>query len=96
MKTKPHVEKQRLGPHGEVTLPPDYLKELGLYPGESEVELHRAGQRMLIEPVTEAVAYKDKARKEAGKAGSLAQLSGILEIDDPDVEELITKEAWYD
>ena len=75
MKTKPYIEKQKLGPHGEVTLPPDYLKELGLYPGESEVELRRAGKDLLLSPVEEAVAYKKKC------LDPVKALTGSLEID---------------
>lgn len=92
MKLKSYVEK--IGQNGEIKIPPGYLKSLGLYPGE-EVELKLAGRHLLVEPVKEAVAYKKKSRKGADIPSPLQQLTGILEIDDPDVEELIAKEAWY-
>lgn len=90
MKTKPYVDKQKLGPHGEVTIPPDYLKELGLYPGE-EVELRLAGKDLLLSPVKEAIAYKNKSIKDPVKA-----LTGSIPIDDPKlIDEIIESEDIY-
>lgn len=87
-KLKPHVEK--IGRNGEIKIPGDYLKTPGLCPGE-EVELKLAGRKLLVEPVKEAVAHKKKRIKDPVEV-----LTGILEIDDPDVEKLIADEAWYD
>lgn len=83
----------KVGTHGEIRIPEDYQKDLGLYPGK-EYEIRPVGQGMLIEPVKEAEAYKKGLPSK--EASPLRQLSGILEIDDPDVEELIRKETWYD
>ncbi|MCL6643075.1 MAG: hypothetical protein K6T71_07130, partial [Candidatus Bipolaricaulota bacterium] len=66
------------------------LKAFGLRPGE-EVELKLEDGHLLVEP-----KKKGRSLKEASPKSPLNQLIGILEIDDPDVEELITKEAWYD
>ncbi len=85
---KPCVEK--VGQNGEIRIPSDYLKTLGLCPGE-EVELKLEDGHLLVEP-----KKKGRSLKEAGPKSPLKQLTGILEIDDPDVERLITKEAWYD
>jgi AbrB family looped-hinge helix DNA binding protein len=82
-KLKPYVEK--VGQNGEIRIPSDYLKTLGLCPGE-KVELTLEDGHLLIEP----------KKKDAGPTSPLKQLTGILEIDDPDVERLIAKEAWYD
>ncbi len=86
MKLKPYVEK--IGRNGEIKIPHDYLKTLGLCPGK-EVELRLTGKQLLLEPVKET--YKKKGIKDPVEA-----LTGILEIDDPDVEKLIAAEAWYD
>ena len=92
MKTKDYVEK--MGKNGEITIPRDYWGSLGLCPGE-EVTLKLAERYVLVEPVKEAVARKKKELQHK-RAGSLQQLTGVLETDDPDAEKLINQEAWYD
>jgi len=87
-KLKSHVDK--IGRNGEIKIPGDYLKTLGLCPGE-EVELRLEDRHLLVEP-----KKKGRSLKEAGPKSPLKQLTGILEIDDPDVEKLIADEAWYD
>jgi len=73
MKLKPHVGK--VGRNGEIKIPSDYMKTLGLYPGE-KVELKIIGRHLLVEPLKEGVAYKKKPLKDPVK-----ELTGSLEID---------------
>lgn len=70
MKLKPCVE--RVGRNGEIKIPPDYLKTLGLYPGE-EVKLKLAGRHLLVEPL------EDKGTKPA--KGIVDKLYGALKLD---------------
>jgi antitoxin component of MazEF toxin-antitoxin module len=41
---------EKIGPNREIRIPEDYMKSLGIYPGE-EVELKLSGKRLLIEPI---------------------------------------------
>lgn len=96
MKLKNYVEK--MGKNGEIIIPRDYWGRLGFCPGE-EVTLKLAEDYVRVEPVKEAVVSKKKKNGHPRAARTphlLKQLSGILEINDLDVEELIAKEDWYD
>lgn len=80
MKLKSYVEK--IGQNGEIKIPPDYLKSLGLCPGE-EVELKLAGRHLLMEPVRETVASKASRRKSISD-----QLYGAMEVS-PEIAEKV-------
>jgi len=77
MKLKPYFEK--LGPKGEIKIPNDYLKTLGLYPGE-EVELRLAGRRVLIQPLNGGRTKPARSVVE--------KLYGALKLDQELIEEI--------
>lgn len=88
MKLKTYVKK--VDPNGEIRISGDYLKELGLYPGE-EFALRISEKRLLIEPVKEAVAYKKGHQKSA-----VDGLVGLIPVGDPKlIDELLASEDVY-
>jgi bifunctional DNA-binding transcriptional regulator/antitoxin component of YhaV-PrlF toxin-antitoxin module len=87
MKLK-YVEK--ISQDGEVKIPKDYQKELGLYPG-AEVQFRREGGRLLIERVKEAVADKQRPTRDP-----VDELTGLIPVEDPKlIDELLATEDIY-
>ncbi len=88
MKLKPYVEK--IGPNGEIKIPGDYLKTLGLCPGE-EVELRLEDGHLLVEPLKGVPAHKKKGIKDPVEA-----LTGSIPLDDPKlIDEIVESEDIY-
>jgi len=77
---------EKIGQNGEIKIPSDYLKSLGLYPGE-EVELKLKGKQLLVEPVKEAVAPKKGRRKNLSD-----QLYGALEVSSEIAEKVLSND----
>jgi len=71
------THREKIGQHGEVRIPEDYRKDMGLHPGE-EVEFRREGHGLLIERVREAVACKGK-----GQRSAVGGLTGLIPVGDP-------------
>lgn len=88
MKLKSYVEK--IGQNGEIKIPGDYLKLLGLCPGE-EVELKLEDGHLLVEPLKELPTYKKRPAK-----GPVEELTGSLPLPPELVDELVENEHLFE
>jgi len=77
---------EKLGQRGEIRIPEDYLRELGLYPGE-ELELQMTGEGLLLKPLTA------RASKTGPKV--VDKLYGALKLDPQIAAEVGSKSYPY-